>query len=44
VFLYSFLKVGDRGVWVVIVTPRPLYPGKDPVPIISEAKWSPGLV
>jgi hypothetical protein len=26
--------------------PRPgrLYPGKDPVPIVPEAEWAPGLV
>ena len=25
-------------------TPRPLYPGKDPVPIVREAGWAPGPV
>ena len=30
---------------VVSVTPRPLFtPGKDPVPIVQEAGWSPGPV
>jgi hypothetical protein len=24
--------------------PRPHYPGKDPVPIVQEAGWAPGLV
>jgi hypothetical protein len=27
---------------VVSTTPRPLYPGKDPVPIVQEAGWAPG--
>jgi hypothetical protein len=31
--------------WEVSVTPRPLFtPGKDPVPIIQEARWAPGPV
>jgi hypothetical protein len=31
--------------WVVNATPRPLYPGvRDPVPIVEEAAWVPGLV
>jgi hypothetical protein len=30
---------------VVSVTPWPLFtPGKDPVPIVQEAGWAPGLV
>jgi hypothetical protein len=29
---------------VVNATPRPLYPGKDPVPIVQEAGWFPGPV
>jgi len=30
---------------VVSVTPRPHFtPGKDPVPILQEARWTPGLV
>jgi len=30
--------------WVVKATPRPLYPGKDPVSSLYEAGWAPGLV
>ena len=31
--------------WVVSSTPRPHFtPGKDPVPIVQEAGWAPGLV
>jgi len=29
---------------VVNATPRPLYPGNDPVPIVHEAGWAPGPV
>ena len=30
--------------WLVITTPRPLYPReRDPVPIVQEAGWAPGL-
>jgi len=29
---------------MVNATPRPLYPRKDPVPIVQEAGWAPGLV
>ena len=32
------------GGWVVNATPRPLYPGKDPVPIVQVAEWAPGPV
>ena len=40
-----FLDHGTRRGWRVIVTPRPLFkPGKDPVPIVQEAGWFPGLV
>jgi hypothetical protein len=36
---------GTRRGWVVSVTPQPLFtPGKDPVPIVQEAGWAPGLV
>jgi hypothetical protein len=36
---------GTRRGWVVSVTPRPLFiPGKDPVPIVQEAGWTPGPV
>ena len=30
--------------WVVNATPRPLYTGKDPVPIVQEAGWASGPV
>jgi hypothetical protein len=40
----SFLDLGARRGWVVSTTPRPLYPGKDPVPIVQEAGWAPGPV
>ena len=30
--------------WVVNATPRPIYPRKDPVPIVYEAGWAPGPV
>ena len=40
-----FLYHGTRRGWGVSVTPRPLFtPGKDPVPIVQEAGWAPGLV
>jgi len=40
-----FLDHGARRVWGVSVTPRPLFtPGKDPVPIVQEAGWTPGPV
>ena len=29
---------------MVNATPRPLYPGNDPVPIVQEARWVPGPV
>ena len=36
---------GTRRGWGVSVTSRPLFnPGKDPVPIVQEAGWAPGLV
>ena len=36
---------GTRRGWGVSVTPWPLFtPGKDPVPIVQEAGWSPGPV
>ena len=38
---HDFTKRG----WGVTVTPRPLFtPRKDPVPIVQEAGWAPGLV
>ena len=30
--------------WVVNATPRTLYAGKDPAPIVQEAGWAPGPV
>ena len=42
--LYSFFNLGARWVWVVNATPRPLYPGNGPVPIVQEAGWAPGPV
>ena len=40
-----FLDHGTRRGWGVSVTPRPLFtPGKDPVPILQEARWAPGPV
>jgi len=30
--IYSFFNLGTRWWWVVNTTPRPLYPGNDPVP------------
>jgi hypothetical protein len=38
------LNLGARRGWVVSTTPRPVYPGKDPVPIVQEAGWAPGPV
>jgi hypothetical protein len=38
------LVLGARRGWVVSTTPRPLYPGKDPVRIVQEAGWAPGSV
>ena len=36
---------GTRRGWVVSNTPRPHFtPGKDPVPIVQEAKWAPGPI
>jgi hypothetical protein len=39
-----FLDLGARRGWLVSTTPQPLYPGKDPVPIVQEAGWAPGPV
>jgi hypothetical protein len=40
-----FLDIGTRRGWGVSVTPRPhSTPGKDPVPIVQEAGWTPGPV
>ena len=39
-----FLDHGTRRGWEVSFTLRPLFtPGKDPVPIVQEAKWAPGI-
>ena len=36
---------GTRRGWVVCSTPRPhCTPGKDPVPILQEAGWVPGII
>ena len=36
---------GTRRGWGISVKPRPFFtPGKDPVPIVQEAGWAPGLV
>jgi hypothetical protein len=41
----TFFDQGTRRGWGVSVTPRPLFtPGKDPVPILQEAGWAPGLI
>jgi len=40
-----FLDKGTRRGWGVSVTPRPLFTlGKDPIPIVQEAEWTPGPV
>ena len=40
-----FIDHGTRRGWGVSVTPRLLFtPWKDPVPIIQEAGWAPGMV
>jgi len=40
-----FRDHGTRRGWGVSVTPRSLFtPGKDPIPIVQEAGWSPGPV
>jgi hypothetical protein len=38
------LELGARRGWVVSTTPRSLYPGKDPVPIVQKPGWAPGPV
>jgi len=35
---------GARRVRVLSITPRPLYPGEDPVSIVQEAGWASGPV
>jgi len=40
-----FQDLGARREWVVSSTPWPQFtPGKDPVLIVQEAGWAPGLV
>jgi len=40
-----FYDRGTRRGWVVSSTPRPQFtPGKDPAPILQEARWAPGPV
>jgi hypothetical protein len=39
-----FLNFGARRGWVVSTTPRPLYPEKEPIPIVQEAGWASGSV
>ena len=39
-----FLDHDTRAGWGVSVTPRPLYPDKNPVPIVKEAGWASGSV
>ena len=40
-----FHDCGTRRGWVVSSTPRPHFtPGKDPVPVLQEARWAPGPV
>jgi hypothetical protein len=34
----SFRDLGTKRGCVISITPRPLYPGKDPVPIVQEAR------
>jgi hypothetical protein len=40
----GILNPGARRGWVVSTTPLPLYPRKDPKPIVQEAGWAPGPV
>ena len=42
--VFSFFNLGAKWEWIVNVTPRPLYPGNDPVPFAQEAGWSPGPI
>jgi len=40
-----FLEHGTRRGWAVSIMPRPPFnPGKDPVPSVQEAGWTPGPV
>ena len=45
VLIYSFFNLCEKWVWVVNVTPRPLYSRKkDTVTLIQETGWAPGPV
>jgi hypothetical protein len=44
VYLHCFFNLSARWGWVANATPRPLYPGNDPVPIVEENGWAPGPV
>jgi hypothetical protein len=37
----SLHNLGCQREWVVSITPWPLYPGRDPVPIVSSAGLAP---
>jgi hypothetical protein len=44
-YLNSFFRIGARWGWVVKAMPRPFYPrGREPVPIVQEARWGLGPV
>jgi hypothetical protein len=38
------LELSTKRGWVVSTTLWPLYPRKDPVPIVQDARWAPGPV
>jgi hypothetical protein len=42
--MYTFFNLGTGFGWAVSAMPRPLYRGKDPVPIVHEAGWDSGPV
>ena len=42
--MYSFFNFGAVWVWVFKATARPLYPGKEGVPIVQGVGWAPGPV
>jgi hypothetical protein len=43
--MYTFFNTCTRWCWVFNATPQPLYPQKsDPVTILWESGWAPGLV
>ena len=44
-YLYFFLNLGARCIWVVTTTSRSLWPrGRDIVPVLEEAGWVPGPI